>query len=425
MKKIVLLLLILLVFLVCGCGPRDVPSPTGTAAVLVEDTASQTETTTPTEVPPTGTPTQIPPTPTDVATATVTATATATANPLGNYPAEGYGPLHFPKHINPLTGLPVADSSLLDRRPIAVKISNGPRSVRPQWGLSFADHVYEYYHEGWRTRFNAIFYGQDAPTAGPIRSARFADEHIFRMYKSFFAYGSADARVLWRIFDTGLGKRFASISDAACPPTVDFPLCRTDPNGYNHLITNTAVLSEHFTEKHVDNSRQNLDGLYFQADAPEDGFIAGNSVTIRYSQGFYNRWDYDPAYGKYVRYQDVLDDSTGGSGETFEALTDKLTGEPIRADNVVVIFAAHNAYSLNPEMWEINLISYGKAYLFRDGRAYEINWGRTGEDELIRFVNSDGNPFPLRPGNTWFQIIGTSSSLTNDGANWRFEHVTP
>ncbi|MBE0670268.1 MAG: DUF3048 domain-containing protein, partial [Anaerolineales bacterium] len=46
---------------------------------------------------------------------------------------------------NPLTGLPVADPSLLLRRPLAIKIGNSPDYVRPQSGLTLADVVYEYY----------------------------------------------------------------------------------------------------------------------------------------------------------------------------------------------------------------------------------------------------------------------------------------
>ncbi len=425
MKKHILLILLLLCFVLGACTQASISSPTSPAEtqdIASADSATPTNSPAPTEVPPTAsaTSTEALASPTEEPTPT----ATNTPSPLDNYPAEGYGPIRFPEDINPLTGLPAASPGLLDRRPIAVKISNGPRGIRPQWGLSLADHVYEYYHEVGRTRFNAIFYGEDAALVGPIRSARFADEHIIRMYKAFFAFGSADARVLWRLFDTGFGKRFATVTDAPCPPEVDYPLCRTDPNGYNHLVTDTAVLSEHFTHKGVANTRQYLDGLSFQATPPES-LAAGSSLAIRYSQSFYSRWDYDPAYGQYVRYQDSVDDHSGGSGEVYEVLTDRLTGEPIRADNVVVLFAAHNYYSRSPEMWEIKLFGYGNGYLFRNGRVYEVSWARTGDEELIALTYPDGSRFPLRPGNTWFQIIGTSSSISNEGDNWRFEHVTP
>ncbi|NIP43226.1 MAG: DUF3048 domain-containing protein, partial [candidate division Zixibacteria bacterium] len=61
--------------------------------------------------------------------------------------------------------------------PIAMKIPLMPRgSARPQWGLSLADHVYEYYLEKGITRFIAIFFGNNAERAGPIRSGRLFDE---------------------------------------------------------------------------------------------------------------------------------------------------------------------------------------------------------------------------------------------------------
>jgi len=52
-----------------------------------------------------------------------------------------------PPVINPLTGLPQADPSLLERRPMAIKIANYTRYVRPQSGLTLADQVFEYYIE--------------------------------------------------------------------------------------------------------------------------------------------------------------------------------------------------------------------------------------------------------------------------------------
>ena len=40
--------------------------------------------------------------------------------------------------IDPLTGLPPADPSLLQRRPLAIKVANYPRVFRPQAGLTLA-----------------------------------------------------------------------------------------------------------------------------------------------------------------------------------------------------------------------------------------------------------------------------------------------
>jgi len=343
---------------------------------------------------------------------------------LVNYPEEGYGPVGFPEHINPLTGLEVAEPAVLDRRPIAVKITNGPRSVRPQFGLSLTDHVFEYYQEAGTTRFNAIFYGQDAEYVGPIRSARFTDVDIVHMYKCVFAYGSADARVLWRLFNTGYGKQYVSISYEPCPPTLESPTCRTDPDVYNSLMSNTSLLSQHISDRRIFNGRQNLDGLVFKAPAP-DGGTGGNSLTIRYSSGSYHRWAYDTLQGHYLRFQDAVDDYSNGNGEIYEPLLDQLTEEQISAENVIVIFARQTYFIEKPEMWEINLLGSGNAYVFRDGQLYETIWVRESKESLLQIKYADGSRFPLKPGNTWFQILGTASSVYYDGPNWRIVHMMP
>jgi hypothetical protein len=63
-------------------------------------------------------------------------------------------------NVNPLTGLPVADLSLLRTPALLVSISNFPAIGRPQAGLSFAPFVYEYYITEGATRFLAVFYGE-------------------------------------------------------------------------------------------------------------------------------------------------------------------------------------------------------------------------------------------------------------------------
>ncbi len=96
--------------------------------------------------------------------------------------------------INPLTGLPAPDAALLDRRPLAIKISNYPRDIRPQFGLNEADVVFEYYIEWGYTRFIGLMYSANATKIGPVRSGRYFDEHITRMYQAFYVFNFADPR---------------------------------------------------------------------------------------------------------------------------------------------------------------------------------------------------------------------------------------
>ncbi len=102
-----------------------------------------------------------------------------------------YGPDEYPAGMNPLTGLEIEDPSLLDRCPMVIKVSNYPRSGRPHAGLSQADLVFDYYIGEGMNRFAAIYYGQDAPQVGPIRSARLVDAQLANMYQGILAFKGA------------------------------------------------------------------------------------------------------------------------------------------------------------------------------------------------------------------------------------------
>ncbi|MEW6716077.1 MAG: DUF3048 domain-containing protein [Chloroflexota bacterium] len=374
-----------------------------------------------------GLPTQTenpPPTPVPTHTASPTATQTPTATPTETPTPVVYGPGNFPENINPLTGLQVEDVTLLERRPTAVKIQLYPRSTRPPWGLSFADIVYEYYHEGGLTRFTAIFYGNDVDLIGPIRSARFFDAHIMRMYKAVFAFGSGDYRVRNRLYNSEIAELLVSEFPAGCPP-----MCRIEPDTWDHLVTNTRDLSQYISDKGVENGRQNLDGMKFDVLVPVGG-EAGGQIVIRFSYGSINRWTYNLTLGTYQREQET--DNDDGHGEDFAAFGDKLTEEQITADNLVVLFVPHEFYSRNPEMLEMLFTGSGTAYAFRDGRAYKVCWLRPTDKSVVTLAYAGPNGcqdaselFPFKPGNTWYEIVGMKSEVTQENGNWRFVFTTP
>jgi len=78
------------------------------------------------------------------------------------------------------------------------------------------------------------------------------------------------------------------------------------------------------------------------------------------------------------------------------------------------------------EIVEILLFGTGKAYAFRDGQAYEVNWSIPTQDSVLTLTLPDGSPFPFKPGNTWIQLVGQSSVVTQpEVADWRFEFKFP
>lgn len=332
-----------------------------------------------------------------------------------------YGPDYFPPEINPLTGLPPDEERLLERRPIAIKVTNYPRSVRPQWGLTLADHVYEYYIADEMTRFVGIFYGKDASRVGPVRSARLFDEHLMRMYKAIFAFGWADDPILEFLTVPDL-RPFLVVERANnCPP-----LCRIGPKyAYNNLFTDTSQIVTYLEERRSNNDPQDLTGLRFEAGVPKSGHAA-ESVSLRFTPVSYHRWDYDAGIGRYLRYQDAVDDF--GQGARYMPLVDNLTGAQISTANIVVLLLPHTYYLRysKTDIIDQTFSGEGYGYALRDGNIYPITWSRDAEDEMIRLALPNGEAYPLKPGNTWFEVLSDLSVLeSQDKAGWRFEFVLP
>lgn len=367
----------------------------------------------------TPTPTQVSPIPTHSPTQVATLELSSTpVNPTLTPTLSISGPSDFPAGVNPLTGLLVPDPSLLERRPLAVKISNLPRGpVRPQWGLSLADIVFEHYTEEGTSRFTAIFYGNDAEIAGPIRSARFIDVHLVRAYKAAFAFGGAYEKVINRLFDSEFSDRLVLEGDST-------PLYRYDPNIYNHLVVSTASLSQFITQQNIENGRQNLDGMSFNPEPPQGG-QAAEEFIVRFSGAIYNRWQYDPSLGKYLRFSDIVDDYDMGLSEEYGQMTDQLTGAPLAFDNVVVVYVLSEYYNRTPEVMDIQFLGSGTAYAFRDGQAYQVLWQRNSPDAVVSLSYTDGSAFPFKPGNTWFEVIGTFSTVEQTEQGLRFVNWMP
>jgi hypothetical protein len=372
-------------------GPTAIPQ--NTQAI---DNPGETTATAEAELTTTPTPTIAP------ATATITALPSATAIP------KAYGPDNFPSDVDPLTGLKVGDPSLLNRRPLSVKVQMIPRSERPPWGVSLADIVYDFYQNSGATRLHAIFYGQDATEVGPIRSARLLDSLLVPMYQSILAFGGADQRILNRLFNSSFSDRLVVEGSQNCPP-----MCRVDPNRFNYLVTNTAELSKFALNKNINNSRPTLNGMSFDPQAPNGG-DPGQRVYVRFNFNDYNRWDYDAKSASYLRFQDSADDN--GGGEQYVPLMDKLTNQQISADNVVVLLVSHeyafNTHAGAGEIVQINLSGTGTAYAFRDGKAYKATW-HADSGKVLYLTNADGSAYQYKPGNTWYQIVGLNSKVEN------------
>lgn len=331
-----------------------------------------------------------------IETNTPQAAQTSSPTPM-SLTGDWYGPENFPGGMNPLTGEMIEEASLLDRRPIAVKVSNYPDLVRPQAGLNNADLVFEHYAEGGATRFTAVFYSKDAHTIGSVRSARIIDFEIPVMYDAAFGFSGAAGpnkerlgQVDW--FDQIISPDFGHSGFYRAQP--DEP----DTDFWHTMFTDTYRLRDILQERGEDVAPQYQNGMIF-SDMPPQGGAPAKQVEIGY-RGSYVTWWYDSGTGRYYRWND---------GERHD---DANTDQQINTKNVVVIAAEHvdtwipeTEVGQGAKSIEIQIWGEGPATIIRDGQRYEGRWQRENPHDMLTFSDLDGNPLPLGQGNSWFELV--------------------
>ena len=443
MKKKIPLLLPLILILTLLLSACELPLPISAADSAKESEVSETEPASTEEETETLTPEETEavtetPAATEEPTAEATDETSPSPEPTQDPSLQTYGPTNFPEGINPLTGWPVSDPDLLKLPPALISISNFPASARPQAGLNTSPLVFEMTIGEGMTRFLAMFYGafpstvsgqtEGDPTGGtaggtgdsssggssgdssgdtagsgfdpgsasvgPIRSGRLPYEDIRSIYNGFLVMASAYSGIAQTLSDatTIYGSDSSDINSAMI--------------GIDQLYNIALGHSEGYP-----GSNFNLEGMKFSPDVPEGGKTA-ETVWVFYSNLNQIQWRYDAALGGYVRY----DIKTDGSGE-FVMSTDRLTGDPILRENVIVMYAFHEYYA--PTLIDVYLTNMPnmKAVLFRDGQIFDIFWNtqygeyeqETGLLRPMRFVDANGDPIALKNGRTWVEIVSTSS----------------
>ncbi|MBV6396321.1 MAG: hypothetical protein HFACDABA_01919 [Anaerolineales bacterium] len=334
--------------------------------------------------------------------------------------------LNLSPDINPLTGLPPANPALLERRPMAIKVTNYPRYVRPQAGLTLADQVFEYYIEDRLTRFIAVMYGNDSEWVGPVRSGRYFDEHVARMFSAFLVFKYADPREYTHLGKSVIADYLVVPSNGACPP---FRISHHDRDTYNNIFFNTILFKDCIAKREgVDNARQPIRNGFFSELIPNSDY-AVRRIYTQYSNDDYHYWEYDPGALKYFRWQETVSvKPSEGVTEAYAPLMDEVTGRQVDAQNIIILFVEHtfaNQFDAEDEVYQINLTGSGRAYVFRDGIAVPATWQRPDMDQPLFLATPEGSPIFLRPGRTFYEVIGVSSTYYQDENGWYFAFRTP
>jgi len=308
--------------------------------------------------------------------------------------------------INPLTGLKVDDPTLLQRRPLMVRVGNDP-AARPQVALNEADMVYEEIVEWWVTRFTAIYLSQDPEIIAPIRSARLINVPLTSQYQGVLANSGGSDGVRWEISQSDI----INIDEFFVPG----PYFYRPNEGWQTRLGIDATAARDYLANEGLEIDPKLRGFFFSEPLDLNALPEGVTndalvIDIPYpQQTSATRWEYDQSQGKYLRFV------------TDEPFMD-FNGDQIEAANVIIYFANHQATDIVEDSngaTSIRIIIEGKgaAWLLRDGKIITGNW-EAGGNETPRFIFNNGEPMPLKPGNTWVEVVPLEYTIDIDGASY-------
>lgn len=395
-RKVLQIIFLTLVLLIAtGCQTTEpsenspLPSATMTTAVSTQPTTAPS-TDTPLPPPPTSPPpstaTAVPLQPT--ATVEEATAVPPTATPI-NIPGLITAP--FAENVNPLTGEVVDDPAVLQQRPIAIKITNGPANVRPQAGIGRADLLFEHLTEGGITRFTAVFHSKIPLLAGPIRSARLIDFEIPRMYDAAFGFSGSVGLIKLRFEESDL---FNQVISPDYGHGGYFRMENPDVQPWNTMFTNPPTLLEMLTDRGDNRPPQFANSMSFHPEVINARSPARNFEI--YYPATSAAWFF--SNGRYLRWSDG------------EAHLDASTNTQLSFRNVVIIAANHVDTDIiedtngSPSI-EIQIWGEGPASVFRDGVRIDGRWHRTDPSHMLTFTDLEGNPLALGPGNTFFHLV--------------------
>jgi hypothetical protein len=141
-------------------------------------------------------------------------------------------------------------------------------------------------------------------------------------------------------------------------------------------------------------------------------------------------WIYDAASQSYLRYVDTSEYDQAG---ILHPEVDRLTGRQLHFENLIVLFAEHQVISPTNLAIHLDPGTTGDALLFRDGRVTKIAWATTSKQEAetsverpIRFLARDGEPVPLKPGDTWITVVTPETTVEqSEPGKWLLKFEPP
>jgi hypothetical protein len=293
-----------------------------------------------------------------------------------------------PTEIAPLRGTTVP-AGTLDHASIAAKVDNH-WDARPQVGLERTDILFEELVEGGITRYVAIWQSDIPELLGPVRSIRPMDPAIVSPFRGIICYSGGQQRFVNLMRQTPVYNAIHGQADTEST----FFRTGTKAAPHNVLVRAQKLLGQHAT---IAPPRQqfaySLDAA--SSSAARDGKPTA-AVNYRFSSLFYGTWKWNAEKELWMRVQ---------QGEVDK----DSNGHQLSAANVVVL----RVNVVNDRgVPKTILTGKGEAWVSSGGATIHGTWSKGSEKESIRLVDANGVTIRLAAGNTWFELVPASGSVS-------------
>ena len=307
-------------------------------------------------------------------------------------------------YVNPLTG-EGCETDIGANRPIAIMLNNHEKA-RPQLGVSQADIIYEMVAEGGITRMMGLFQSvEGVGNIGTVRSAR--DYYVSLAYghDAIFLHAGGSPMAYTVIKQWGV-----TALDCVNGPYEGTLFWRDQARrksaGLEHsvLTSGDTILKLLPTYKKVTLTHKNgfAEALSFMEKGETAQGEPATTVTVKFSGYKTGIFTYDPESGRYL------------ISEGSKPYLDGNTGEQVSVKNVLVLHTDVSAVAGDDKGRQaLRTTGTGEGVLFCDGVQQPIRWVKKDHSSPMTFTTPDGaSPVLLGVGNTYINIIGSSSKLT-------------
>ncbi len=281
---------------------------------------------------------------------------------------------------HPLTG---QWTRKIEQRPaLAVKIDN-VAAGRPQYGLNLTDIVYEVKVEGNLTRLIGVFHSQQPATIGPVRSIRTSDFNVLEPFRRpLLAASGANSAVLSQLRNVGV----VNVNALRAPEAYWRLSSRSAPN--NMMATAEKLWAR-------SPAGAGAPPTMLRTGLPASSGRATAGINIEFGRASVS-WTWNKQQQQWRRTQ---------NGK----LHVDQNGVPVGAENVIVMSTKYTQSSADLASPHAKTVGTGRALIFTDGTVVDGTWTRASATEPIKYVDGNGNPVTMRPGQTWIELAPVGS----------------